>query len=78
MQDFDELKSWWNDRVENEQAYKVDIDTIKANNFNLDVKNPHKGEEEEECTTNEIIDKIEASMSKSVELLEQIRKEAQE
>jgi len=64
--------------LENEQAYKVDIDTIKANNFNLDVKNPHKGEEEEELTTNEIIDKIEASMSKSVELLEQIRKEAQE
>lgn len=78
LQDFDELKSWWNDRVENEQAYKVDIDTIKANNFNLDVKNPHKGEEEEELTTSEIIDKIEASMSKSVELLEQIRKEAQE
>ncbi|AXH09078.1 DNA methyltransferase [Malaciobacter halophilus] len=78
LQDFDELKSWWNDRAENEQAYKVDIDTIKANNFNIDVKNPHKGEEEEELTTNEIIDKIEASMSKSVELLEQIRKEAQE
>jgi len=77
LQDFDELKSWWNDRVENEQAWKVNIDTIKANNFNLDVKNPHKCEEEEEFTTNEIIDKIEASMSKSVELLGQIRKEAQ-
>lgn len=37
------------------------------------MKNPHKGEEEEELTTNEIIDKIEASMSKSVELLEEIR-----
>ena len=78
LQDFDELKSWWNDRTENEQAYKIDIDTIKANNFNLDVKNPHKAVEEEEFTTNEIIDKIEASMSKSAELLEQIRKEAQE
>ncbi|TKI71251.1 SAM-dependent DNA methyltransferase [Sulfurimonas crateris] len=73
LQDFEELKKWWNDRVENELAYKVDIDTIKANNFNLDVKNPHKGEVEEELTTNEIIDKIEASMSKSVELLEEIR-----
>ncbi len=73
VQDFDELKKWWNDRTENEQAYKIDIDTIKANNFNLDVKNPHKGEVEEELTTNEIIDKIEASMNKSVELLEEIR-----
>jgi len=73
LQDFDELQSWWTERVENEQAYKVDIDTIKANNFNLDVKNPHKSEIEEELTTSEIISKIEASMSKSVELLEEIR-----
>ena len=73
LQDFDELQSWWTERVENEQAYKVDIDTIKANNFNLDVKNPHKSEIEEELTTSEIINKIEASMSKSVELLEEIR-----
>ena len=28
-------------RVENEQAWRVSIDTIKAGNFNLDLKNPH-------------------------------------
>jgi len=27
--------------VENEQAWRVSIDTIKAGNFNLDLKNPH-------------------------------------
>jgi type I restriction enzyme M protein len=27
--------------VENEQAWRVPIDTIKAGNFNLDLKNPH-------------------------------------
>ena len=28
-------------RVENAQAWRVSIDTIKAGNFNLDLKNPH-------------------------------------
>lgn len=27
--------------MENEQAWRVSIDTIKAGNFNLDLKNPH-------------------------------------
>jgi type I restriction enzyme M protein len=27
--------------VENERAWRVSIDTIKAGNFNLDLKNPH-------------------------------------
>ena len=33
----------WNERprVENEQAWRVSIDQIKAGNFNLDLKNPH-------------------------------------
>ncbi len=43
---------WWGDesdgfasRVENEQAWKVSIDEIKARNYNLDIKNPHQGEQ---------------------------------
>lgn len=75
LQDFEELKSWWSDRVENEQAYKVDIDTIKANNFNLDVKNPHKGEVEEELATDEILDRLSESFSKSKKLVEELKKE---
>ncbi len=31
-------------RVENEQAWKVSLDDIKARNYNLDIKNPHVGE----------------------------------
>ncbi len=46
LAEFDTCKTWWGgekrqDRVENEQAWKVSIDDIKASNFNLDVKNPH-------------------------------------
>lgn len=73
IDDFAGLSEWWDNRIENELAWKVSIDTIKANNYNLDAKNPHKGEEEEQLTTNQIIDRIEASMNKSVQLLEDIR-----
>lgn len=44
--------SWWGDeadgfaaRVETAQAWKVSIDDIKARNYNLDIKNPHVGEQ---------------------------------
>ena len=43
---------WWGDeadgfaaRVETAQAWKVGIDDIKARNYNLDIKNPHVGEQ---------------------------------
>ena len=53
IEEFDAEKAWWGTeadgfaaRVENERAWKVDIDQIKAANFNLDQKNPHAPEQE--------------------------------
>ena len=44
IEEFDAEKAWWKNRVENEQAWRVSIETIKAGNFNLDLKNPHNSE----------------------------------
>ena len=51
IEEFDAEKAWWGTeadgfaaRVENERAWKVSIDQIKAANFNLDQKNPHAAE----------------------------------
>ena len=44
IEEFDAEKAWWKNRVENEQAWRVSIDTIKAGNFNLDLKNPHNSD----------------------------------
>jgi type I restriction enzyme M protein len=41
IEEFAAEKAWWNNRVENEHAWKVSIDDIKARNYNLDIKNPH-------------------------------------
>ena len=51
IEEFDAEKAWWGTeadgfagRVENERAWKVSIEQIKAANYNLDQKNPHVGE----------------------------------
>jgi type I restriction enzyme M protein len=45
IEEFEPEKKWWNKRKENEFAWKVKTKDIKANNYNLDIKNPHVGEE---------------------------------
>ena len=52
IEEFEAEKAWWGQeadgfaaRVENERAWKVSIEQIKAANWNLDQKNPHVGEQ---------------------------------
>ncbi|MDQ7058236.1 MAG: N-6 DNA methylase [Ghiorsea sp.] len=75
LSEFDVVKQWWNNREENEQAWKVDIGTIEANAYNLDIKNPHQPEEEKQHTSTELLDLLHQSFAKGDELLGQLRKE---
>jgi len=52
IEEFEAERLWWGAeddgfaaRVENEQAWRVSIDTIKAGGFNLDLKNPHRSDD---------------------------------
>lgn len=45
IEEFAPEKVWWENRVENEFAWRVSIEDIKARNYNLDIKNPHTVEE---------------------------------
>ena len=42
IKEFDLEKSWWNNREENQHAWKVSVEEIKKRNYNLDIKNPHQ------------------------------------
>jgi type I restriction enzyme M protein len=75
LAEFAGLKKWWNKRKANEQAWKVDIKTIKANGYNLDIKNPHQPKEEKQYSSGELLDLLQQSFAKSDVLLEQLRKE---
>ena len=52
IEEFEAERAWWGDevggfkaRVENEQAWRVPIEAIKASGFNLDLKNPRNTDE---------------------------------
>jgi type I restriction enzyme M protein len=52
FEEFQTEIDWWGkekdglkSRVETEQAWKVSIEDIIARNYNLDIKNPHVGEQ---------------------------------
>lgn len=46
LEEFDLEKKWWNNREENEYAWKISVEEIKNRNYNLDFKNPNKEEED--------------------------------
>jgi type I restriction enzyme M protein len=75
LAEFDTLKSWWQSRAANEQAWQVDINTIKTNDYNLDIKNPHKPEEAKQHSSAELLDLLHHSFAKGDQLLDQLRKE---
>ena len=64
VSEFDELKKWWNNREESEQAWEVDIESIKKSGFNLDIKNPHREEEEVLKSSAEYLDMLHESFQK--------------
>lgn len=46
LREFDPIKTWWNDRKESDVSWKVSINTFMERGYDLDIKNPHKKEEE--------------------------------
>ena len=46
IEEFAPEKAWWENREEGEQAWKVSVEQIKANGYNLDIKNPNTVEDD--------------------------------
>lgn len=73
--EFDGLKKWWKKRKENDQAWKVSMDTIKSNGYSLDIKNPHIAKEEHVYSSSELVGMLHDSFCKSDALLEKLKEE---
>lgn len=73
IDEFEAEKTWWKKRSESEIAWKVATKTIKERNYDLDIKNPNRSEEEMPHTAAELLDMLEASMKKSTALIQQLR-----
>jgi len=73
--EFDALKKWWKNREETDQAWHVDIEEIRKSNFNLDIRNPKKQDEEEQYSSAEILEFLHKSFTTSDELLAKLKEE---
>jgi len=73
FEEFKQEQEWWNNRQENEFAWKIKIDTIIENGYNLDFKNPNKPSVEIEYSVDEILENINKSQRSILELTNKIK-----
>ena len=77
IEEFEAEKTWWGgakrkEREESEVAWKVDIEEIKARNYNLDFKNPH-AVEEEHGDPDKLLAKLEESEKETAKLRDKLK-----
>ena len=73
VKEFEPIKKWWDNRKESDISWKVSIDEIKKRNYDLDIKNPTKQEEEIIYSSAELMQMLETSFAKSNELLNKLK-----
>ncbi len=71
--EFAPIKKWWNNRKESEVCWKVGIDEIEKRNFDLDIKNSTKPEEEIVYSSTELMQMLEKSFATSNDLLNKLQ-----
>ena len=72
IEEFAPEKAWWNDRAENEFAWRVGIDRIRECGFNLDLSNPNApGHAHED--PDELLARFEKERDAAAALREQLR-----
>lgn len=73
LSEFDLEKAWWDNREENEYAWKVSAQDVKKRKYDMDFKNPTKAENELLLSPLETISKIEQSMAQVQQLIIKIK-----
>ena len=69
--DFNDVKAWWNNREENNNAWLVKVEDIK--NYNLDIKNPNRIESIDNSTIEDILNEMEKLSQENVEIVNKLK-----
>ncbi|MFZ2241252.1 MAG: N-6 DNA methylase [Gordonia amarae] len=82
-EEFSDCANWWGgreraDRVENEHAWKVPVAEIIEGGYNLDLKNPHRGDDLAHRPTGELVAELIDTERELLELLEELQREMAE
>lgn len=56
---FSDIKTWWNNRTENDFAWKASLKEVQQRNYDLDIKNPVLKESTTLYSSKELIELIE-------------------
>ena len=73
IEEFGDIKDWWNNRSESEVSWKVPIEKIRERGFDLDIKNPNKVVEEVVYDRKAILAQLEHSFQASLALLDELK-----
>jgi len=74
---FDELApliEWWDQREERDVAWRVKVEDLKKG-FDLDVKNPHREEEEKDLSGAEVLARLNASVEMTRKILGELQRQ---
>jgi type I restriction enzyme M protein len=69
-EEFNPIINWWENRIENKNAWKINIDDLDG--FNLDIKNPNRIQEVTKYNQQEIIRQLQLSQSKINNLINEL------
>jgi type I restriction enzyme M protein len=73
FEEFAPLLAWWNNRQENDFAWKVQVEDLNQG-FDLALKNPHRAQKEKELSTTDVLAQLDTSLESTRALLDAIRK----
>jgi type I restriction enzyme M protein len=73
-EEFQPCIDWWENRVENEHAWKVPVEELLASDCNLDRKNPNGQKEFEHLPPEQLVESILQKELRIVEIMEEIKK----
>jgi type I restriction enzyme M protein len=74
IEEFELEKQWWGNRVENEYAWRVTAEEIRARGYNLDVKNPQNISDDENLSIDDVLERLIQSNDRITELLLELRR----
>jgi type I restriction enzyme M protein len=72
FEEFTPILTWWKKRTISENSWRVSIDAILSNNFNLDIKNPNALKVNENRDPIEIVSEILVKEQQIIDLMQEI------
>ena len=72
VKEFEPIKKWWNNRKESDITWKVSIKDIEKHDWDLDIKNPTKKEEEAHQSSDELIKILKKSLDENKKIVDSI------